>query len=387
MKLIMVFICLCLTFSTFAQRNIESELLQQTPNCENVAYNSSRLIDSYFAKKKYDSINVVSNKWEEFCGVTEPVFRLKVLSQIQNNVFSEEWMDQDYLLNYIFLYLDRLDYAKASNSKLVYERYKISFGYIPLNSAFDDLTVIWANSLLERETLKPIEKAFCLLYSNQTEVFWKMMKGLEIAGTKLQTRYQEQTRRASRMWEGNIGLMSGVMVPSGNLLEYIGVKPQFGFQLGYKFNKVQYDLSVLIRPGSAKKEYQIIYQGEPKITDHYLGGYVGLDLAYELSRKKRNEFDVLGGIAYDGFDVVEGDTEKDIKGKSINSLNLNFGLGYRFCGKRFNYLGIQAKYNFVNYKNSGGTNFGGNYISLVLTANLFGNIQKNQMIENLRMKQ
>lgn len=386
MKIILVFICFCLTFSAFAQRNIESELLQQTPNCENVAYNSSRLIDSYFAKKKYDSINVVSNKWEEFCGVTEPVFRLKVLLQIQNNVFSEEWMDQDYLLNYIFLYLDRLDYAKASNSKLVYERYKISFGYIPLNSAFDDLTVIWASSLLERETLKPIEKAFCLLYSNQTEVFWKMLKGQEITASKLYARYQEKTKRASKMGEGNIGLMSGVIIPSGNLLEYIGVKPQFGFQLGYKFNKVQYDLSVLIRPGSAKKDYQIVYNGEPKVTNHYLGAYAGLDLAYELLKKKRNEFDLVGGIGYDGFDVVAGDTENDIKGKTLSSLNINFGLGCRFLGKKMNYLGLQAKYNFVNYKNSGGTDFGGNYISLVLTANLFGNPLKNQMIENLRMK-
>ena len=386
MKLFSVLICVFFAVTVFAQRNIESELLSQSPNCENVAYNSSRLIDRYFNSGNYDSINVVCNKWEEFCGVTEPVFRLKVLLQIQNKVFSEEWIERDYLLNYIFLYLDRLDYAKESNSKLIYERYKIPFGYIPLNSPFDDLTVMWANSMLENRTLQPIEKAFCLLYSNQSDAFWKLLKSQEIAGTKLHAVYQEQTRKANRMGEANIGFMSGVMIPSGNLLEYIGVKPQFGLQFGYKVNKVQYDLSILIRSGNSRKEYQIIYEGEPKKTDHYLGGYVGLDLAYELSRKKRSEFDLVGGIAYDGFDVVEGDTEKDIKSKSLNSLNLNFGLGYRFCGKKFNYLGIQTKYNFVNYKNAGGTDFGGNYISIILTANLFGNIQKNQLIENLRMK-
>ena len=386
MKLFSVLICVFFAVTVFAQRNIESELLSQSPNCENVAYNSSRLIDRYFNSRNYDSINVVCNKWEEFCGVTEPVFRLKVLLQIQNKVFSEEWMERDYLLNYIFLYLDRLDYAKESNSKLIYERYKIPFGYIPLNSPFDDLTVMWANSMLESSTLQPIEKAFCLLYSNQSDAFWKLLKSQEIAGTKLHAVYQEQTRKANRMGEANIGFMSGVMIPSGNLLEYIGVKPQFGLQFGYKVNKVQYDLSILIRSGNSRKEYQIIYEGVPKITDHYLGGYVGLDLAYELSRKKRSEFDLVGGIAYDGFDVVEGDTEKDIKSKSLNSLNLNFGLGYRFCGKKFNYLGIQTKYNFVNYKNDGGTDFGGNYISIILTANLFGNIQKNQLIENLRMR-
>jgi hypothetical protein len=387
MKLLPVLFCICCTISVFAQRNIENELLHQSPNCENVAYNSAQLVDRYFGKKNYDSINVVCNKWEEFCGVTEPVFRLKVLSQIQNRVFSEEWMEQDYLFNYIFLYLDRLEYAKASNSKLVYERYKVSFGYMPLNSPFDDLTVIWANSMLETSTLRPIEKAFCLLYSNQTEAFWKLMKSQEIAGTKLKTLYEEQTSKANKLGEVNMGFMNGVMIPSGNLLEYIGIKPQFGFQFGYKVKKIQYDLSVLLRSGSARKEYMVIYQGEPKITDHYLGGYAGLDLAYELRKRKRNEVDILAGIAYDGFDVVEGDTDNDIKGKSLNSLNLNFGLGYRFCGKKFNYLGLQAKYNVVNYRNKGGTDFNGNYISLILTANLFGNAKRNQIIENYRIKQ
>ena len=141
MKIVLILATILISLFANAQTNIDKELLAQTPNCENVAYNSSRLIDRYFERKNYDSIRVVSNRWEEFCGLTEPLFRLKVLQQIQNKAFSEEWMNKELLLNFVFQYQDRLEYSKEQNSKQIYEGYKISFGYISLNSPFDDLTL------------------------------------------------------------------------------------------------------------------------------------------------------------------------------------------------------------------------------------------------------
>jgi hypothetical protein len=386
MKKVLFLIVLLATMSTFAQNNIDKELLSQTPNCENVAFNSSRLIEHYFGKKEYDSIKVVLNRWEEFCGTTEPLFRLKVLEQIQSKTFSEEWMDSKYLMDFVFLYLDRVANSKDPNCKLIYERYKITFGYISFKSPLDDLTVIWANSLLENKDLQPLGRAFCLLYTNQTDSFWQVLKDQQIPGTKLQAVYNEHTLKTKKLSELNFGLMTGVMLPFGNLSTVVGVKPEFGIQFGMKKNRLQYDMTILIRSGETRQEYVVIYQGAPKMTNYYFGGYMGLDVAYELWKEKRHELDFLTGIAYDGFDAVEGDTNNNVKGKSINSLNLNLGLGFRFLGKKLNYWGFQAKYNFVNYDNNGGTDIRGNYISLILTANLFGNVQKNSMMERLKMK-
>ena len=385
MKRALFFLVFFVSAATFAQNNIDKELLTQTPNCENVAFNSSRLIERFFGLKNYDSITVVSSRWEDFCGTTEPLFRLKVLNQIQGRTFSDIWMDKEYLMNFIFLYLDRIDYAKEPNAKQVYERYKIPFGYISLNSPFDDLTVVWANSLLDKADLLPVERAFCLLYSNQADAFWQMLKDQKVSGAKLQEVYNEQIRKTSKMAEANFGLMTGIILPFGNLSDIVGIKPEFGIQFGVKSNKLQYDLSIILRTGNTKKEYMVIYQDQPKVTNHYLGGYLGLDMAYELWKEHRREFDLLAGIAYDGFDAVESDLENDVKGKSINSINLNFGLGYRFYGRGLNYWGIQAKYNFVNYNNKGGTDISGDYVSLIFTANLFGNIQKNQMEKRLKI--
>jgi hypothetical protein len=386
MKKILLNIVLLFSITTFAQNNIDRELLIQTPNCENVAYNSSRLIDIYFAKKNYDSINVVSNKWEEFCGATEPVFRLKVLSQIQSRQFSEEWMERDYLLNYIFLYLDRLDYSKESNSKLLYERYKITFGYIPLNSTFDDLTVVWANSLLENTDIKPIERAFCLLYSNQSDAFWQMLKDQKALGTKLQDVYAELVRKTNKKYETNLGLISGVFLPNGNLAQVIGAKALFGFQAGMKINKLQYDLSIIFKAGSPRQDYEVLYNNEIIKTDAFSSGYIGLDLAYQLSNNKKHEFDALGGIGYDYMFAVLADTEKNTDPLKFNSLNLNAGIGYRFYLKRMSYIGIQAKYNFIDFNNIRGTDLSGDYVSLILTYNFFGNKEKKTMIEKLKMQ-
>lgn len=381
-------LCILFLFSltTFAQNNIDRELLAQTPNCENVAFNSSRLIDRYFEGKNYDSIGVVCNRWEEFCGLTEPLFRLKVLQQIQNKDFSEEWMNKEYLLNFVFQYQDRLDYSKEQNAKQIYERYKISFGYISLNSPFDDLTVVWANSLLENTELKPIERAFCLLYSNQSDDFWQMLKDKKAMGTKLQDVYDELVLKTIKKPETNLGIISGVFLPNGNLAQVIGTKALFGFQAGMKINKLQYDFTIIFKAGNPKQEYEVLYNNEITKTDAFSSGYIGLDLAYQLSNNFRHEFDVIGGIGYDYMFAVLADTEKDTDPLKINSLNLNAGIGYRFYMKRMSYIGIQAKYNFIDFNNIQGTDLSGDYVSLILTYNFFGNREKKTTLERLKTK-
>lgn len=386
MKRALFILLLFVSTATFAQNNIDKELLTQIPNCENVAFNSSRLIERFFGQKNYDSIAIVSNRWEDFCGTTEPLFRLKVLTQIQGRTFSDIWMDKDYLMDFVFLYLDRLDYAKEPNAKQVYERYKIPFGYISLNSPFDDLTVVWANSLLEMADLLPVERAFCLLYSNQTDAFWEMLKDQKVTDAKLQEVYNGQIRKTNKMVEGNLGILSGIFLPQSNLNEFIGIKPIFGFQIGAKINKVQYDLTLAFRPGKPANPYSVVFKDEIVETNYQFGGYVGLDGAYELTNNYKKELDLLGGIGAEIMDAIEGDPEVENDSKTLGSLNLNLGLGYRIYSKKMSFVGLQTKYNFVNLNNEKGTSLKGNYISLVLTYNYFGNIQKNSMLKRLKIK-
>jgi hypothetical protein len=86
------------------------------------------------------------------------------------------------------------------------------------------------------------------------------------------------------------------------------------------------------------------------------------------------------------MDAIKGDPDVENDSKSLGSLNLNLGLGYRIYSKRMNFVGLQAKYNFVDFNNENGTSLKGNYMSLVLTYNFFGNINKHNSLKRMQLK-
>lgn len=387
MKKLFLIACLLTNLQLIrAQDNLKQELLREVPNCENVAFNAVRIIVDLQSKSSIDSIPELIERWESFCGETEPLFRAKVLCAIENGTFSEELINPDKFNFYLFSYLDRLDFAKEENTQLVYEYNKIYFSYIPINSEFDLATMLWADQLLAKSTLTPTEEALCLLYSNQVDAFFSKLKSQdELNGTVLKTYYQQQVYNTKRLIEANLGLIFGTTIPQNDLLDVIGPQTIFGIQFGMKKNRSQYDLTMCFRPFKSRQPYLVEYENEMVETNYQFGGYIGLDYAYELFKKNKREIDLLAGIGFDGITAIEGDTNNDEESKSINSLNLNAGIGYRFYLKKMNYIGLQARYNIVNYKNSPGTSLAGNYFSFAVSYNLFGSLRKFRQQEKLRM--
>ncbi len=385
-KLLLLILLLSCTIA-YSQDRLNTQLMKNIVNCENAAFNASEIVVRNLSENRFDSISIVLNRWEQLCGTTEPIFRIKILNNIQQGNSIDELINTDLLYNYISVYQSRSEVAKENNYHQIYEYNKIELGYIPINSDFDLSTAVWASNLVEQnESLSPVEKALCLLYSNEFDQFWELLKEQQLAGSRLQEEYNNKVAATKKMAEANIGFLAGVTLPTGSLSNVIGVKPVFGVQLGMKKNKIQYDLTILLRAGKPRQEYQVFYQGETTTTKDYLGGYIGADFAYELSNDYKNESDLLFGIGYDGFDAIEGDTENDIEGKSINSLNLNFGMGHRFYLNNLSFVGIQAKYNFVNYNNKLGTDLNGDYFSLIVTYNFFGNVRKQSLMKQLKIR-
>lgn len=374
-----------LAHTGLAQNDLLDQLSRKAPNCENISFNAAELITRLYGDSKYDSIALVAREWEFSCGMSEPLFRLKVLLEIEKGDFSEDLYQDEPVLVFIDNYETRTAAAKQKNFRQVYEFYKIFFGYIPINSDFDIMTSLWADALLEKEEHAPAAKVWCLVYGNKADSAFALLKKKELRGTKIQETYDGEVTKAIRMVDGNLGFIAGVAVPSGSLADVVGVKSLWGFQLGAKYRKMQYDLTLAFRPGKPQQEYVVMHQGDLVYTNHYFGGYIGADLAYELSRMKMTELDLLTGVAFDGFDAIEGNTNQGIKGKSINSLNLNAGLGYRIYTSEKGYLGLQVKYNLVSYNNKSGTNLDGNYISAALSYNIFGNIRKSALLKRLRL--
>lgn len=173
-------------------------------------------------------------------------------------------------------------------------------------------------------------------------------------------------------WDYNVGIITGLWVPTGKN-EILGVHPQIGFFAGGKRCRFEICLSLAFRLLGSAHEYTIKYEGVLYDTSRYLGWYLGMDLGYEIFYRKRSGILLLAGTGWDAF--ASEYFSEDEKSVWINSFNLNSGVGYRYYYKEMeimsSYIEVDFKYNFVDYKNPGGTDLSGNTISVCF---IWGNI-------------
>lgn len=121
-------------------------------------------------------------------------------------------------------------------------------------------------------------------------------------------------------------------------------------------------------------------------TNHFFGGYLGLDGGYDIWRTKHQELQLLVGIGGDGFDAIKEDKSKQLKPESTWSYNFNGGIGYRYYIKNSFYIGVKAKYNIVNYALNGVVGFTGNPITAGLVIGGLSNRTKRTALESLHYK-
>lgn len=143
-------------------------------------------------------------------------------------------------------------------------------------------------------------------------------------------------------------LSIGTFIPT-NKAKLIGVKPTFGASFGLIYKRMTYDLTLDFRFGNTKNEYQL---ANTDMTDHYFGGYAGIDILRDIWSNKKNQILIGAGVGLDVFEIVPGEykyrdpsfweillfgydsydtittTIKDPK--NIFTPNFNFGLMYRF---------------------------------------------------------
>lgn len=197
-----------------------------------------------------------------------------------------------------------------------------------------------------------------------------------------------------------LALETGVFAPQGNL-SVLGSHTCLGGSVGWRFNRFMLDLSLIARlTNNTPRNYTVDFNDTLYQTNSYSGGgYWGLGLEYELFKKGKHEWDILAGAGVDFFEckfIGGADTTNTIV---FNSVNLNFGLGYRLflrhirkavypyayyprhsnrriitdmtCAERYSYLAFQVKYNVLNFANPGGSDFSGNAITVGVVYGLY----------------
>jgi len=303
---------------------------------------------------------------------------------IENDEFSENLYDSA-MIRYVLSYANIID---AEDRGFVYYYYGYYFGSIQIHSDFDNFTRELAEKFLKEKDLDPVEVYFCQLYSNELK---KPVKELQenpaFKDSMLKAYYDHEVEKYIYKPDYLISAISGIWIPTESL-SLLGTHPFLGFQLGMRKRRMTYNITMAFKFLKSRNEYVILRNGQLDTTDHFFGGYIGLDLECALYESRKNQIDLLAGIAYDGFDAIKTNTNDDNpdndKSHNINTLNVNIGLGYKYYIKRDWYVAVQGKYNFVNYKNKGGTDFSGNCITIAVLTGGFFNTNKTNNLNALR---
>lgn len=366
----------------FPQTEIDKLMTERAPNCQDIAYNCTRLIEKYFVENKHDSVKVILDYWENKCGLSEPVLRMKILTSIRDKNFSES-LYESTIFNYVNEFKYHIENNQPSNNYYYYNRGYSDF--IMTNRPFDKFTKALANELIKSQKENTLEYLFCKLYSGNLDSFYDELQNPDrYNGTKLKDYYYKQVNKYVNLAGFHWALFSGVWTPFGKA-SLLGSHPLLGFEFGSKYRKMYLNVSMYFKFSNAVNKYTFMLEDSARITNHFFGGYFGLDFERELIKVRKNEFNILAGISWDGFDTMESNTKDDRtdndKGKSISSLNLNVGLGYRYIFKNSAYLGIRGKYNFVNYKNVGGTDLSGHTMTITIAYGGFLNSMKSYYLK------
>jgi len=358
--------------------------IEVTNDCETIAYNSANLIMYFYAIHDFDSLGIILNDWESKCGPSEPIVRTRILFSILADTFSEQIYDST-MLDYILNYMLRID--TTTNPDLYYN-YADYFGFVPIRDEYDLFTQSIADELLNYDFYHPMELLFSEFYANLlTDPLKELQLTVDYQATDIRKYYYREVDKYRRKPYFSVAGYTGIWIPGGNAA-LLGNHPVLGLQGGIWKDKMKYNASFAFRFLKSKNEYSYTKDGIQDSTDYFLGGYIGIDLERVLLRIKRNELTVLAGVGFDGFETISTNTEDDSpdndKGHSVNSINTNFGIGYRYYLKNNLYVALQGKYNIVNYNNQGGTNMSGDCITISLLVGGFGNAQKEIGLRELR---
>lgn len=375
-----ILICVFSSLTTLAQSpDVPAPSLNHLMNraltdCRDIVYNCQAMVPRYADQATTDSLWIVLQYWVNKCGESEQTLRLEILLNLKDKTFYEEHYKND-LLDLLFTYRDRVDRQARpapGESESVYDKN---------DREFDRFTTEYARELTKENNPRTLEYLLCEYYGNNFDPLVKALQQNKIPNTFLQNQYAARFTRVDNRGgnqvdnqiESNLALIGEWWIPTQGA-SILGPHPGLGAQLGVKHRKFLADLTVIIRFVNARNQYEVYSQNTVMTTRHFFGGYVGIDLGREMWRKGSSEFDLVGGIGYDGFEAIAEDVDAGVNSKSINSLNINLGIGYRYYYKDDSrYLCLQPRINAVNYANKAGSDLSGNTVSIRLIWGFAGN--------------
>ena len=344
-------------------QTIEEQMSKSHANCQTMFMNAMDVLPKLYREKAFDSLDRAIDIWENSCSGMPEVTITRILLKLETETFTTSQDIDGATIELL------ISYAKAFPSPDALQNFSSDKG--PKNS-FYRFSSVWAKLLLENKQLDQNEAFICRVVKGeirdpQKEIQRNSQVYPEFAA--LIGKNFEAKRKQTRL---DFAVSTGVWIPTNNL-STLGVHPSFGFHFGLRNSRHQLDATLQMRYLNSANAYAVKRDGYLDSTFYYFGGYIGLDYNYYLISKKRFDLGVLAGMGWDGFDFAPQpyDYHYDYypyynSHVTISSFNANAGLRFNYYFTHSFYVGLQGRYNVIEYNTHGGSDLSGDAFSVDL---------------------
>ena len=386
MKRLGLIVSLLVVVNVFLRgQNFDDVMVKKHLDCEDISYNSALIFERYYNENKLDSAHSILKYWHDKCGLSEPVQRAKILLAIRENNFNDSLLAQK-AMNMIFNYQNRMNVYKSGNNNLYDNAEKYYYGYVPIGKEYDTFTGKAFSELRANYSEDRVENLLCQFYTDASDTIFTKLQTQVFKNTRLSKEYYDIVNYYSNSLTSYADFVSGIWIPTGKL-SIIGVHPEIGLILGWKYKKFSYDIDLGVRILNSTNRYlaERPETGVYEYTNKFFGAYIGFVLLRDIFVDRYNEIKLLAGVAFDGFDALDKDNDLKLESVSAVSYNFNFGLSYkRFITDGF-FLEFRAKYNIVDYTLNKKIDLTGNAISLQIITGII-DATNRRILKRLKYK-
>jgi hypothetical protein len=170
---------------------------------------------------------------------------------------------------------------------------------------------------------------------------------------------------------GVLTVSTGIWVPNGHL-SLLGIHPSFNYGFGVRNWHNEWDFDAALRFGNTPSPYIILRNDILMSRTFYNGASGSLDYTRYLVHHTRWEMGVSAGVGFDEIDFI-GNENPDWSPTQISCFDLNFGFRYNWYFSKHGFIGLVARYHFLNYSNPGGSPFDGNAATIDIIVGHAGN--------------
>lgn len=335
---------------------------RRVSECDDYIFNAQRFIPDYHRKEQFDSVDLVIDYVSEHCS-TNPFETYLLLRDMLMGAFPPDWCDDELAGNILMRRYMSLDCFHMSGLVGSFEIFSADTSY----RGFVHALAVDAAAVSDTASFSHAAAVF--LSGDQPRVITNLSHG-QYRGTCLQNVYDRRLDSLVRQRENfvtNWSVNGGVWIPQGPI-EVLGTKAELGGQAGLRTGRFGADASLLFRFIDTDKPWSASHNGRLYETKYFHSIYIGLEPNFTVYSGLGSRLELFAGGGWDGLLGLTADVIDEEYGDYQNSYNINFGLTQRFFyGTRRNwYLGVQARYNIVDYDTDGGTDISGNTISVNL---------------------